>query len=86
MRVCYVDQNFPANGEFREAPPGDEGDWFQFLDRGDGGINFSAVLGGERYAGTGGGEADEIRADGFTYTGTLNRGGEIFDVELAVSC
>lgn len=84
--LCLIGETYPVDAEFREAPRGQEGDWFQFLDRGDGGINFSAVLEGQEYSGTGSGEADEIRADGFTYAGTLNRDGENLDVELVVSC
>jgi hypothetical protein len=84
--LCLIGGTFPADAEFREAPQGEEGDWVQFLDRGDGGVNFSAVLGGEEYSGTGSGEADEIRSDGFTYTGTMNRDGQNLDVELEVTC
>ncbi|HSL58845.1 MAG TPA: hypothetical protein VK866_13450 [Acidimicrobiales bacterium] len=84
--LCLIDDIYPADAEFRAAPQGEEGDWVQFLDRGDGGVNFSAVLGGEEYSGTGSGEADEIRSDGFTYTGTMNRDGQNLDVELEVTC
>lgn len=87
MSVCSIDGIFPANADFGVPPSQDgEGPWVQFIDRGDGGINFSAVIDGEEYAGTGSGEADEIRSDGFTYTGAMNRGGEVLDVELEVSC
>ncbi|MGK2949266.1 MAG: hypothetical protein ACSLFP_11870 [Acidimicrobiales bacterium] len=84
--ICNIGGTFPADAEFREVPRPGDGDWFQFLDRGDGGINFSAVLGGEEHSGTGAGEADEIRSDGFSFTGTLNRDGEVLDVELEVTC
>lgn len=58
----------------------------EFIDRGDGGINFSAVLGGEEYSGTGSGEADEITSDGFVYTGTMGHVGQSVDVRLEVTC
>lgn len=87
MNVCSIDGIFPANADFGVPPSqGGEGPWVQFIDRGDGGINFSAVLEGEEYAGTGSGEADEIRSDGFTHTGTMGSGGQRFEVELEVQC
>lgn len=61
-------------------------DWVLFIDRGDGGINFSAVLGGEQYSGTGSGEADEITSNGFTYTGTMSHDGDRIDASLEVTC
>ncbi len=88
MTVCEIDGIFgPANADFGIPPSqGGEGPWVQFIDRGDGGINFSAVIDGEEYSGTGSGEADEVRSDGFTYTGNMTRSGERLDVELEVSC
>lgn len=83
---CEIGAMFPVNVEFQVEEVKHDGDWFQFIDRGDGGVNFSVVLDGEEYGGTGSGEADEIRDDGFTYTGTLNRGGEVLDTTLDVTC
>ena len=83
---CEIGGLFPANVEFQVEEVKQEGDWFQFIDRGDGGVNFSAVLDGEEYGGTGSGKADEIRDDGFTYTGSLNRGGEVLDTSLDPTC
>jgi|FLYL01.1.fsa_nt_gi hypothetical protein len=69
-------------------PPsqGGEGPWVQFLDRGDGGVNFSAVLEGEEYSGTGPGESEKVGTNSFRYTGTMNRSGEPVEVVLEVSC
>lgn len=88
MTVCEINGVFgPANADFGVPPSqGGGGPWFQFIDRGDGGINFSAVLEGAEYSGTGSGAADEIRSDGFSYTGEMGTGGESVDVELEVSC
>lgn len=86
MELCLIGGDFPVDAEFREVPRPGDGDWFQFYDRGDGGIHFSAILGGKEYSGTGAGEADEIRADGFTYTGNLNQDGAELDAELEVTC
>ena len=86
MELCLIGGDFPVDAEFREVPRPGDGDWFQFFDRGDGGIHFSAILGGKEYSGTGAGEADEIRADGFTYTGNLNQDGAELDAELEVTC
>lgn len=87
MNVCAIDGIFPANADFGVPPSqGGDGPWVQFIDRGDGGINFSAVLEGEEYSGTGSGEADEIRSDGFTYTGMMGSGGQRVEVELEVEC
>jgi hypothetical protein len=83
---CEISGLFPASVEFQKEEIKYDGDWFQFLDRGDGGINFSAVLEGEEYSGTGSGEADEIFSNGFTYTGFLSSQGERYDVQLEVSC
>lgn len=87
MTGCTIDGIFPASADFGVPPSqGGEGPWVQFIDRGDGGINFSAVLEGEEYAGTGSGQADEIRSDGFTYTGSMGSSGGSVDVELEVFC
>jgi hypothetical protein len=88
MTVCEINGVFgPANADFGVPPSqGGGGPWFQFIDRGDGGINFSAVLEGEEYMGTGSGAADEIRSDGFSYTGEMGTGGEPVAVDLEVSC
>lgn len=88
MTVCEINGVFgPANAEFGVPPSqGGTGPWVQFIDRGDGGINFSAILAGEEYSGTGPGAADEIRSDGFSYRGTMGTGGERVEVELEVSC
>lgn len=84
---CEIGGLFPANAEFQTEQDKRAGNWVQFIDRGDGGIHFSAILEGEEFAGTGSGEAaDEITSNGFTYTGTLNRGGETLDASLEVSC
>lgn len=84
---CEIGGLFPANAEFQTEQDKRAGNWVQFIDRGDGGINFSAILEGEEYAGTGSGEgADEITSSGFTYTGTVNRGGQVLDASLEVSC
>jgi hypothetical protein len=88
MTVCEINGVFgPANADFGVPPSqGGTGPWVQFIDRGDGGINFSAVLEGAEYSGTGSGSADEIRSDGFSYTGTMGTDGENVEVELEVSC
>ncbi|KAA3640759.1 MAG: hypothetical protein DWP92_02415 [Armatimonadetes bacterium] len=88
MTVCEINGVFgPANADFGVPPSqGGDGPWFQFIDRGDGGINFSAVLEGAEYTGTGSGAADEIRSDGFSYTGEMGTGGEQVDVEPEVDC
>lgn len=87
MTGCTIDGVFPASADFGVPPSqGGEGPWVQFIDRGDGGINFSAVIDGEEYSGTGSGAAAEIRSDGFTYSGPMNRNGEVLDVELDVNC
>lgn len=83
---CETDGIFPANAKFQDEATTQSGNWVQFIDRGDGGINFSAVLEGEEYTGTGSGEADEITDSGFTYTGDLNNRGESYDIRLEVSC
>ena len=83
---CEIDGIFPASATFQDEATTQSGNWVQFIDRGDGGINFSAVLDGEEYSGTGSGEADEITSNGFTYTGSLNNSGEKYDVRLEVSC
>ncbi|HUG09119.1 MAG TPA: hypothetical protein VMP13_09550 [Acidimicrobiia bacterium] len=59
----------PAWAHFQEDETTQTGNWVQFIDRGDGGINFSAVLDGEEYSGTGSGEADGITSDGFSTRG-----------------
>ncbi len=87
MVICEVNGVFgPANAEFREAPRGQDGNWVQFIDRGDGGVNFSAVLGGEEHVGTGPGEADDLSPAGWTFTGEMSRSNEPVDVELEVTC
>lgn len=87
MGTCEINGIFPASADFGVPPSqGGEGPWVQFIDRGDGGVNFSALLEGEEYSGTGSGEADEIRSDGFTYTGNMGSGGEQYEVELEVQC
>ena len=87
MTNCSIDGIFPASADFGVPPSqGGQGPWIQFSDRGDGSIHLSAVFDGERYSGPGSREADEIRADGFTYTGSMTGGGERFDVVLEVSC
>lgn len=84
---CEIGGGFlAARAEFQQDESKQSGDWFQFLDREDGGINFSAVIDGEEYSGTGGGDADEITSNGFTYTGPMNRSGERLDTVLEVSC
>lgn len=83
---CEIGGLFPANAEFQTEQDKRAGNWVQFVDRGDGGVNFSAVLEGEEYSGTGSGEADEITSTGLTYTGRLNRGGEVLEAWLEVSC
>ena len=73
MTVCEINGVFgPANADFGVPPSqGGGGPWVQFIDRGDGGVNFSAVIDGEEYSGTGSGEADEIRPDGFDTSGSM---------------
>lgn len=84
---CVIDGIFPASADFGVPPSqGGQGPWVQFTDRGDGGIHFSAVIEGREYSGTGSGEADEIRSDGFSYTGMMGSEGERLDVELEVFC
>jgi len=58
--TCILGGAMPVWAHFQEDETTQTGDWVQFIDRGGGGINFSAVLGGEEYSGTGSGEADEI--------------------------
>ena len=84
--ICDIGGLFPVNAEFQLQEVKRDGDWFQFIDRGDGSVNFSAVFDGEEYAGTGPGEADDVTESGFTYTGALNRGGVKLDTVLEVSC
>lgn len=84
--TCTLGGAMPAWAHFQEDETTQTGDWVQFIDRGDGGINFSAVLGGEEYSGTGSGEADEITSDGFVYTGTMGHAGDSIDVRLEVTC
>ena len=88
MTVCEINGIFgPANADFGVPPSqGGTGPWVQFIDRGDGGINFSAVIDGVDHYGTGSGEADDVRSDGFSYAGTMTRDGEVVDVELDVTC
>jgi hypothetical protein len=87
MTDCSIGGIFPASAEFGVPPSqGGEGPWVQFIDRGDGGINFSALIDGEEYSGTGSGEADEIRSDGFSYTGMMGSNGQRLDVVLEVFC
>lgn len=83
---CEIGGSLPVWVDFSKAEDKWSEDWVQFLDRGDGGINFSAYLGGEEYHGTGSGEADEIRSDGFSYTGDMGVNGEQVDVSLDVTC
>lgn len=84
--TCTIGGAMPDWAHFQAGETTQAGDWVQFIDRGDGGINFSAVLDGDEYSGTGSGEADEITGNGFTYTGTMNTGGQNVDVELEVTC
>lgn len=84
--TCTIGGAMPVWAHFQSGETTQEDDWVQFIDRGDGGINFSAVLDGEEHSGTGSGEADEITGNGFTYTGTMNRGGQSVDVTLEVTC
>jgi hypothetical protein len=84
--TCTLGGAMPVWAHFQENETTQTGNWVQFIDRGDGGINFSAVLDGEEYAGTGSGEADEINSDGFVYTGTMSHAGELIDVRLEVTC
>lgn len=84
--TCTLGGAIPAWAHFQQDETTQTGDWVQFIDRGDGGINFSAVLGGEEFSGTGSGEADEITSDGFSYTGTMNHAGDSVDVRLEVTC
>lgn len=84
--TCTLGGAMPVWVGFQEDETTQTGDWVQFIDRGDGGINFSAVLDGEEYSGTGSGEADEITSDGFVYTGTMSHAGEQVDVRLEVTC
>lgn len=88
MTVCEIHLVVgSANADFGVPPSqGGSGPCFQFIDRGDGGINFSAMFEGEEYSNTGSGSADEIRSDGFSYTGEMGTGGGVVDVELEVSC
>ncbi len=83
---CEIGGLFPANAEFQTEPDKRSGNWVQFIDRRDGGINFSAILGGREFGGTGSGEADEITSNGFTFTGSLNNSGTVYDARLEVSC
>ena len=83
---CEIGGLFPANAEFQTEQDKRSGNWVQFIDRGDGGINFSAILDGREFAGTGSGEADEITSNGFTFTGSLNNSGTLYDVRLEVNC
>lgn len=86
MTTCEVDGIFPASADFGTPPSqGGEGPWVQFIDRGDGGVNFSAVIDGVEYMGTGSGEA-EIGADGFSYSGTMGAEGAQVEAVLEVSC
>ncbi|MFP3882464.1 MAG: hypothetical protein ACLFRT_00055 [Actinomycetota bacterium] len=84
--TCTIGGGMPVWAHFQADETTQTGDWVQFIDRGDGGINFSAVLDGEEYAGTGSGEADEITSDGFVYSGTMGHDGEQVDVSLEVTC
>ena len=84
--TCTIGGALPVWVGFQLAEHNWDDDWFQFIDRGDGGLNFSAYLDGEEYSGTGSGEADEIRSDGFTYTGDMGVSGEQVDVSLEVTC
>jgi hypothetical protein len=83
---CEIGGLFPANAEFQTEQEKHSGAWVQFIDRGDGGIHFSALIDAEEYTGTGAGEADEITSNGLVYTGTLNRNGEVLEASLEVSC
>lgn len=83
---CEIGGNLPVWASFQQSEARLSDDWVQFIDRGDGGINFSAYLDGEEYSGTGSGEADEIRTDGFSYTGDMGVNGESVDVSLDVTC
>lgn len=84
--TCDIGGSFPVWVGFQTNESTASGDWVQFIDRGDGGINFSAYLNGEEYHGTGSGEADEIHSDGFSYTGEMTSSGEPIDVRLDVTC
>lgn len=84
--TCTLDGAMPVWAHFQEDETTQTGNWVQFIDRGDGGINFSAVLDGEEYSGTGSGEADEVTSDGFVYTGTMGHAGAQVDVTLEVTC
>lgn len=84
--TCTLGGAMPVWAHFQEDETTQTGNWVQFIDRGDGGINFSAVLNGEEYAGTGSGQADEITSDGLVYTGTMSHAGDLIDVRLEVTC
>ena len=84
--TCTLGGAMPVWAHFQEDETTQTGDWVQFIDRNDGGVNFSAVLDGEQYSGTGSGEADEITSDGFAYTGTMGHAGQSVDVRLEVTC
>lgn len=85
--TCTLDGAMPVWAGFQEDETTQTGDWVQFIDRGDGGIHFSAVLDGEEYSGNGLGDgADEITSDGFVYTGRMAHAGDQVDVSLEVTC
>jgi len=84
--TCTIGGALPVWVGFQTTELNWDGDWVQFIDRGDGGINFSAYLAGVEYSGTGSGEADEIRSDGFSYTGDMGVDGQSVDVSLDVTC
>ncbi|HEX6220373.1 MAG TPA: hypothetical protein VF115_04720 [Acidimicrobiia bacterium] len=84
--MCDIGGNVPVWVGFQQTEDRPGGDWFSFIDTGDDIINFSAFLDGGEYEGTGGGAADEIRSDGFSYTGDMTSGGEVLDVSLEVTC
>lgn len=82
---CEIGGALPVWVSFQENESTASGDWVQFLQRDDG-INFSAVIDGGEYTGTGSGEADEIRSNGFSYTGEMGHEGESVEVSLDVTC
>lgn len=84
--ICSVDGVFPAQASFQTGESTQSSDWVQFIDRDDGGINFSAYIAGEEYHGTGSGEADSITSTGFTYVGTMGYNGEDLETSLEVTC
>lgn len=83
---CELGGVLPVSAYFQQGEDQSSGDWFNFSQSNGGVTNLSAVVDGEALHDAGSGKADEIRADGFTYTGELSEEDGPVVISLDVTC